>query len=188
MFKLPAARLADVARDVTGAWLIVASEGLEDLACIIRGLQAPPPRPSGMEPPAGWCGDCESVHPVDGEMPPELAALVFGRAAAASAPAATGDAPAPAWSPAFVAKVRKGDLIGLDLGGRETASRTFRVCDVWPHAEGDLGFGSAPGVTLLLQDVVSGTVITPSLPLHGGVRVAPSIPDVVPADLVGGSE
>jgi hypothetical protein len=195
MFKRTAGRLLDVARDVGGACLIVASEGLEDLGCIVRGLpESPQPlsQPRAVLPmpePSDCCEDCGTVHDalVPFGLPPELALLAAIRAEqGAPSPVEAQPAAGPAWSPAFAEAVQRGDLVSLDgLGGRETAARVFAVRGVRRHAEGELGHGSGAAVTLLLEDVASGAVISPMLSVLQGLRVAPGVPDSVPSDFGG---
>jgi hypothetical protein len=184
VLKPPVGRLLDVGRDMAGAWLIVASEGLEDLGCIVRGLQAPPPRPSGMELPPGWRGGCETPRPLDGGgLPPVLAEAMFGRPR--STPQGSALVAEATWEPAFASEVGPGSLLALDgpLGRR--ALRVTRLL----HGERPHGFGgTVPVVTFLLMDAESGEPRSLTATLDEPLTVAFEAPDTVPADLAGGSE
>jgi hypothetical protein len=175
-------RLLDVGRDVAGAWLVVASEGLEELGCIVRGLQDPPPRPVGMEPPPGWCDGCETVHAADGGLPPGLKEAVFGRARpAAQSSALVAEV---TWEPAFAFEVKERSLLALDGPAGQRAMRVTRLL----ARERPNGYGlPVPGVTFLLVDAETGEPGSLWTPLDEALTVAFEAPDSVPSDL-GGSE
>lgn len=177
-----AARLFDVAREMAGASFIVAAGAIEDVGCIIRGLQDPPPRPSAMEPPSGWCSDCETVHPLDdGALPPGLASAMFGRPR--SVPQASALVASTTWEPAFASEVKSGSLLALDgLLGRRAMRVTRLLRGERPH-----GFGMpVPVVTFLLVDVESGEPGSLTAALDEPLTVGFEAPDAVPADLAGG--
>ena len=177
-------RLFDVAREMAGASLIVAASGLEDVGCIVRGLQAAPPRPAAMEPPPGWCGDCETPHPLDDAvLPPGLVSAMFGRPR--SAPQGSVLVAEATWEPAFASEVRPGSLLALDGPSGRRALRVTRL----RHGERPHGFGMpVPVVTFLLVDAETGEPGSLTVTLDEPLTVGFEAPDTVPADLAGGSE
>jgi len=178
MFKRTAGRLVDVARDVTGSLLVVASEGLEDLGCIVRGLpESPqPPASSPRLELSGWCEDCQSVHDVPAPpMPGELALLAAVRAQRQSAePQGSALVDSVTWVPAFAFDVRPGSLLALDGPSGRRALRVTRLL----RGERQVGYGSpVEVVTFLLVDAESGEPGSLTAGLDEPLTVAFEVPD-----------
>lgn len=145
-------------------------------------------RRGGPVPDGGGVCPCASCAADRGEAEAALTAVLEALAAAtgarASRPGEGGDflAAAPdeaSWAPAWVASLGRGDLVTLD----GVSALRLRVVDIREHEAGM--YGPEAARTLLLQDVASGQVFSPLLPVSHGVRHLPAVPDS-PAALGGG--
>jgi hypothetical protein len=179
MFKRTAGRLVDVARDVAGSLLVVASGGLEDLGCIVRGWpESPqPPVPSPRLESSGWCEDCQSVHDAPArELPPELAlrlAVMHAQRKQAE-PQGSTLVDSVTWVPAFAFDVRPGSLLALDGPSGRRALRVTRLL----RGERQVGYGTpVEVVTFLLVDAESGDPGSLTAGLDEPLTVAFEVPD-----------
>lgn len=166
----PVARLLDVAREMAGASLAVVSDGLEDLAYLVRSRPLPPPVLGEV------CGDVSSS--------PDLRLLAAVREQRLAEPPASVLVASTVWVPAFASEVEVGRLLALDGGLGRRAMRVTRL----RRSERSQGFGaSVEVVTFLLVDAESGEPGSVTVAVDEPLTVAAEVPGTVPADFADGA-